>query len=514
LRDNDDLFFLDEDENASSTKVTHKPWKVLIADDEDEIHRMTKLVLGEYRFEDKGLEFFSTYSAEESKKILREHHDIAMAFIDVVMENDTAGLKLIEWIRKDLKNTMIRIVLRTGQPGTAPEKSVIMDYDINDYKEKTELTETKLFSAITSSLRSFRDLTTIDKSRKGLEQIVKASGHMIEEHSLKLFAKGVLMQLAALLRLDEDMIYLHISGMAAREDNGEYIILAGTGEFQEYENKSLNQLVNNEIMELFSLAISEKKSIFKDSYFLGYFQSEAGGDNILFINGGKPLDEIDQELFQIISTNISAALENIYLTEEMEETQKEIINTLSEVVEQRSHEISYHVQRVSEYAELLALKYGLSKGKATILKLAAPLHDLGKIGIPDSILLKKGLLSPDEFNNIRNHVNIGHNILKTSKRPILRAAAIINLEHHERWDGKGYPHGLKGQDIHIFGRIIMVADVYDALLSKRPYKEAWKIEKVLDFFKNERGKAFDPDIVDILMDSSSDLKEIYERYLI
>jgi len=156
---------------------------------------------------------------------------------------------------------------------------------------------------------------------------------------------------------------------------------------------------------------------------------------------------------------------------------------------------------VAEYSFILARLYGLSLEESLRLKNASPMHDIGKLGIPDAILNKPGKLTDEEFEIMKTHTKIGYEMLKHSKRPILKTAAIVAHEHHERWDGKGYPRGLRGEEIHIYGRITAVADVFDALGSDRVYKKAWPLEKIINLFKEERGRQFDPVLVDLFLDN-------------
>ncbi len=195
------------------------------------------------------------------------------------------------------------------------------------------------------------------------------------------------------------------------------------------------------------------------------------------------------------------------LQDEVIETQKEIILTLGEVVETRSNETANHVRRVAELSYILARRYGMSKEESDLLRLASPMHDVGKIGIPDTILNKPGKLTPDEVAVIKTHTTIGHEILKHSDRPIIKAAAIVAYEHHERWDGKGYPRGLAGEDVHIYGRITAITDVFDALGSERVYKKAWDMERIKKYFEEGKGKQFDPQLTELFF---SDIEEILE----
>ncbi|EDZ63765.1 response regulator receiver (CheY-like & PAS domain) modulated metal dependent phosphohydrolase [Sulfurimonas gotlandica GD1] len=197
---------------------------------------------------------------------------------------------------------------------------------------------------------------------------------------------------------------------------------------------------------------------------------------------------------------------------EMENTQKEIIHKMGEVGESRSKETGFHVKRVAEYSRTLALLAGLSTEKAELLYSASPMHDIGKVAIPDSILKKPGKLDDDEWIVMRSHAKIGYNILKESKRPILKAAAMVSYSHHEKWDGSGYPNAIVGEKIHIYGRITAIADVFDALGSDRCYKKAWDDERIFNLFEEEKGKHFDPKLADLFLDNKEKFIAIRDKY--
>ncbi len=186
-------------------------------------------------------------------------------------------------------------------------------------------------------------------------------------------------------------------------------------------------------------------------------------------------------------------------TDEIIKTQKEVIYTMGTISEKRSKETGLHVKRVASYSYMLARLYGLDEKEARLIEQASPMHDIGKIAIPDSVLQKPGPLDEKEWEIIKTHSSIGYEMLKHSKRELFQAAAIIAHEHHEHWDGNGYPRNLKGDEIHIYGRITAIADVFDALGHDRVYKKAWPIEKIIDFFKKQRAKQFDPDLTDIFL---------------
>jgi PAS domain S-box-containing protein len=224
-----------------------------------------------------------------------------------------------------------------------------------------------------------------------------------------------------------------------------------------------------------------------------------------------PIKNKDKEVLEYMQIRQDIT-EVINLHKELEKTQREVIYKMGEIVETRSEETGNHVKVVAQYSKLLALKYGLTQEEAELIEHASPMHDIGKVGIPDSILNKPDKLTPEEFELMKSHSTVGYDILKTSSRPILKASAIIAYEHHEKWDGTGYPRGLKGDEIHIYGRITALADVFDALGSERVYKKAWKLNDVLEFFKEQRGKHFDPKLVDVFFENLEEFIQIREKY--
>ncbi|NQZ80306.1 MAG: two-component system response regulator [Colwellia sp.] len=198
----------------------------------------------------------------------------------------------------------------------------------------------------------------------------------------------------------------------------------------------------------------------------------------------------------------------LQLTHEIEATQREVVFTMGAIGETRSKETGNHVKRVAKYSYLFAIKSGLSESEAQLLKESSPMHDIGKVGIPDSILNKPGKLTADEWQVMMTHAQIGYDMLKMSERPILKAAATVAIMHHEKYDGSGYPNGLAGEAIHIYGRITAISDVFDALGSARCYKEAWPDQDIFNLMKEERGKHFDPQLIDIFFENLDEFLSI------
>ncbi|QHT60147.1 HD domain-containing protein [Paenibacillus lycopersici] len=220
----------------------------------------------------------------------------------------------------------------------------------------------------------------------------------------------------------------------------------------------------------------------------------------------------DLEQLKLAAAYAGKSLESVMLQEEIESTQREIIFTMGQIGEGRSKETGNHVKRVADYSSVLALGLGLSVQEAELLRTVSPMHDIGKVAIPDAILLKPGKLTPEEFNRMKLHTEVGYQLLRTSGRKLLKTAAIVAYHHHEKWDGTGYPQGLQGEEIHLYGRITAVADVFDALGSDRAYKKAWELDRILELFREERGRHFDPRVVDVFLDKLPELLEIRERY--
>lgn len=505
----DELLFVDKASMIGKTK--EKAWKVIIADDEEEVHAVTRMVLDGFSFEGRRLELLGTYSGSETKAMLQEHSDTAVLLLDVVMEEETTGFEVVRYIREELKNKFVRIIMRTGQPGQAPERRVTMEYDINDYKEKTELTAQKLFTTIIALLRAYRDLRIIETHRKGLEHIVTASAGLFELRSLTQFISEALVQLTSLLNFQAQHTG-PASGLAVRRQGEKYRPVAGIGKFSDHANQDVKDIITPRISELLIHAEEKKESLFSQNAYVGYFPIRNGSKYLLYIQGEEALTEIEQGLIKFFATNIAVGFDNFSLNQEIEETQKEVIFTLGEVVETRSHEAGYHVKRVGEYCYLLAIKYGLGEETAELLRVASPMHDVGKIGIPDAILNKPGKLSKEEFDVITTHTTIGYDILKGSHQKILTTAAIIALQHHERWDGLGYPQGLAGEQVNIFARITKIADVFDALRCKRVYKESWSTERILEVFRRDTGTHFDSVLVDLFMENLDEFLKIGEMF--
>ncbi|GHS89817.1 hypothetical protein FACS189487_10750 [Campylobacterota bacterium] len=233
--------------------------------------------------------------------------------------------------------------------------------------------------------------------------------------------------------------------------------------------------------------------------------------NKVFAEG--KFSQTDLHRLTLAATYSGNALESAIARQEIEDTQKDVILMMGEAGETRSKETGNHVKRVSEYSYVIAEGYGMSIGECELLRMASPMHDIGKIAISDAILKKPGKLDEAEFEIMKTHAEVGYHILGGSSRKILKAAAIVAYEHHEKFNGRGYPRAIVGENIHIFGRITAIADVFDALGSDRVYKKAWELDRILDYFRQERGEHFDPKLVDVFLERFDALLAIRNKFV-
>lgn len=502
-----DMDFLSDD--TYDEEVFHDTYKIIIADDDEEIHRVTKVILKYFNFEGRSLEFVDTYSGEETMVALKENPDTAIIFLDVVMEETDSGLKVAKYLREELKNSLTRIVLRTGQPGEAPEEDVIRMYDINDYRLKTELTVKRLHTTLYASLRNFRDLQTLEKNKKGLEKIIKASASLFEHNTLEEFLVTILNELSHFNYDPIEMLYIReengvlSDGMVILEQSSQNKIIAATGKYQHFINQEVESIGElNYINKWINSDRSDSSLIHElDSGFIIESRGKSHSKNYIYVDGER--EGLDFQLINLFLSNFSIALDNYILNNMLQATQKEIVFALAETVESHFEETGSHIKRISEMMYQFALCNRYSYGESELLKLASTMHDLGKIAIPDKILKKPGKLTEEEFEIMKTHTNHGFRILKNPNLPVIKMASEIALNHHEKYDGSGYPGGKKGLEIPLNARMMAIVDVFDAMTHKRVYKDAVPVEETLAYISSQKGTHFDPELVDMFIGNLS-----------
>jgi signal transduction histidine kinase/CheY-like chemotaxis protein len=290
-------------------------WKIAVIDDEPAVHDGTRFALSDYRLNGQGLEILSAYSAADGRELMRAHPDVAVVLLDVIMESDTAGLGLVEFIRKDLKNETVRIILRTGQPGQAPERRVIVDYDINDYKAKTELTADKLFTALTAALRSHQQLQRMVETRRGLEIIIEAASALFDFKSMQRLAEGVLTQIASLLNVDCAGILVLRESQNTHET---FSVLAGSGCYSRFIGSDVSNIIEQDLRQLVEEAFSRRHHEFSSRRSVLYIKTLSGREVVVVLEAARHLSNTDRALVEIFCSRLSIAFDNVILYEQLQ----------------------------------------------------------------------------------------------------------------------------------------------------------------------------------------------------
>jgi signal transduction histidine kinase/CheY-like chemotaxis protein len=310
----DDIVQLIDDQGGEPPEQGPR-WKIAVIDDEPAVHDGTRFALADYRLNGQGLEILSAYSAAEGRELMRKHPDVAVVLLDVIMESDTAGLGLVEFIRKELKNETVRIILRTGQPGQAPERRVIVDYDINDYKAKTELTADKLFTALTAALRSHQQLQRMVETRRGLEIIIEAASALFDFKSMQRLAEGVLTQIASLLNVDCAGILVLREAQNAHET---FSVLAGSGCYSRFIGSDVSQIIEHDLRHLVEEAFSRRHHEFSSRRSVLYIKTLSGREVVVVLEAARHLSNTDRALVEIFCSRLSIAFDNVILYEQLQ----------------------------------------------------------------------------------------------------------------------------------------------------------------------------------------------------
>ncbi|MDA9549402.1 DUF3369 domain-containing protein [Bradyrhizobium yuanmingense] len=340
MAEQDDVLHLIDDTGTASEDSNARKWKIAVIDDDPAVHDGTRFALSDYSLNGQSLEILSAYSAAEGRKLMAEHRDIAAVLLDVIMETDVAGLELVEFIRNEIRNETVRIILRTGQPGQAPERRVIVQYDINDYKAKTELTADKLFTSLTAALRSYQQLERMVQTRRGLEIIIDAASTLYDFKSMQRLAEGVLTQLASLLNVD-------CAGILVLRDNGgidpELSVLAGSGCYSRFIGTTSSKALDPELREMVEAAFQRRKNEFADHRSVIYLRTGSGREVVVLLQAERELSETDRSLVEIFSSRLSIAFDNVILYQQLQDANTQ----LEDRVAQRTRALMQANRRLS-----------------------------------------------------------------------------------------------------------------------------------------------------------------------
>jgi signal transduction histidine kinase len=340
MAEQDDVLHLIDDSGAAPEVSGARKWKIAVIDDDQAVHEGTRFALSDYSLNGQGLEILSAYSAAEGRTLMRAHQDIAAVLLDVIMETDAAGLDLVEYIRNELRNETVRIILRTGQPGQAPERRVIVQYDINDYKAKTELTADKLFTSLTAALRSYQQLERMVQTRRGLEIIIDAASTLYDFKSMQRLAEGVLTQIASLLNVD-------CAGILVLRDGGkvsdEFSVLAGSGCYSRFIGAAGAKALDPDLRSMVEAAFRRRKHEFADQRTVLYIRTGSGREVVVLLQAERQLSETDRSLVEIFGSRLSIAFDNVILYQQLHEANTQ----LEDRVAQRTRALMQANRRLS-----------------------------------------------------------------------------------------------------------------------------------------------------------------------
>jgi signal transduction histidine kinase/FixJ family two-component response regulator len=341
MAEQDDVLHLIDDTGTVPEDSPVRKWKIAVIDDDQAVHEGTRFALSDYNLQGATLEILSAYSAAEGRVLMRDNPDIAAVLLDVIMETDVAGLDLVEYIRNDIRNETVRIILRTGQPGQAPERRVIVQYDINDYKAKTELTADKLFTSLTAALRSYQQLERMVQTRRGLEIIIDAASTLYDFKSMQRLAEGVLTQIASLLNVDcAGILVLRDDGTSVRD---EFSVLAGSGCYSRFIGSDGSRALDADVRAMVEAAFRRRKHEFADQRTVLYIRTGSGREVVVLLQAERPLSETDRSLVEIFGSRLSIAFDNVILYQQLQAANTQ----LEDRVAQRTRALSQANRRLS-----------------------------------------------------------------------------------------------------------------------------------------------------------------------
>ncbi|MEI6414287.1 MAG: HD domain-containing phosphohydrolase [Pseudomonadota bacterium] len=489
-------------------EIRQSHWKVLVVDDDEDVHEATKFVLSGFQFRNRGVKLLHARSAAEGLRMLAEHPDTAVLLLDVVMETQHAGLDAVRRIREDLGNRCVRIILRTGQPGYAPEREVIANYDINDYKLKTDLTATKFYSAMVTALRAWCDIEAVERARRSLFLMLDAAGEF-DAQSIRNYSAGLHLQFTSLLGISEDDLLIVSQDTSSPAPSASYRILSAGGELiEEIGAPLIDSFLGQTALQRIEMAFSTGQSKYLPDASVIWIPT-ASGNVVVYLMTPRQLDNVEASLAEIFCRKLLRARDNFTYVESLSGERTALVLALAasgEPPELTSHD------RLLAFGELVSnLTWRLMEAEAGLgthllrdIGRAAILHDYGNARLVDANwLLRPDALSVMETMEMQDHPSLGAEALTSliapgSHQEMLCLAVEIAHFHHERMDGSGYPCGFIGEAIPLSARIVAVADVFFSMTSPRPWREAYDDQEAWHFIQSGVDTLFDARVVKAL----------------
>ncbi len=495
------------------------PWTVLVVDPDDRVQAETRAALSGFIFDGRGLDLLTARSAAEARDLLTRHRAIVVVVTELMLETPQAGLDLIAHVRGDLSNQRVRIIVRTGHPEIAPERTLMASHDIHDYRLKSGTGADQVWASLTGALRTYASIVALATKRTGLARFLMATAGLVQLRTPEQFYSCVLPQLVALPGVGRDALLMTFEEPPAAT---QLVVRAGTGRFSGRSGADVPPDVQARVVAALETlnAASDSDTVLKPDHCVLRLRSHGDITGVILVEGRFASTAFEWQFLEIFRNKAEIAFENIRLLEELNAAQKASVLALATLAEYKDYGSTGHLPRIERLTtetarELLrrdAFPGMMDDTFVATIGLASMLHDVGMICVPDEILTIPGELVEEDLNLIYRHAEVGHRVLLEAARPLrgrsfLSMGAAIARGHHERYDGSGYPDGLKGERIPLAARITAVADVFDALISDRHYRKAWPIDEAILWMGERAGSDFDPVVVEAFIDIVTALRD-------
>lgn len=481
-------------------------WKVLVVDADPMTARRVDDALAGFRHDGRSVTVLRGCSTADAQVILRDHPDIAAVFIDPVLETADAGLRLVTMIRRGLGNPSARVILCPAYADAGIERLSVENYEINVLRTKTELSSEQIRLTVLETLRIIDKILDLEANREGIARLSAASSGLFDFRTPRFFYANFLIQLNSIAQLPGDAVFCLL-------DHGEpeavLRVQGGTGRFRALSGHVLDRATHPTVAAALADAEAASRVMQGDAGLTLPFPCGNGITGFAFLGGYRHLTPLDWQLLDLFRTKAASALGSFLLLQEAQASQRAVVQALAQIAEFKDVAAPGHLKRiqrvVTETARTLhaggEYRKELTDEAIERIGLASMLHDIGMISVPDEMLHTFGELTDEQLQVYHRHTEIGRRILldtttaTSGRNALLIAAAEIAGSHHERFDGSGYPHGLKGTEIPLSGRIVAIADMFDALISNRYQETAWPVPAALRWVEEQAGTDFDPVVV-------------------
>ncbi len=496
--------------SSDQTGPATPSFSILVVDGTPTLLTLAEEALADLSVDGASVRLIGASSAAEARQALYDSPEIAVILLEPVLEQERAGLDLIAHIRNDLGNQRTRVVVCTAHPDSINEEEVISGADVSDYRAKATLTPRALRTAVTGQLRAFASLQALAAGRKGLARMLVATTGLLELRTPETLFPNILPRVVGLLGIGRHAL-LCIQGDTQPRDR-KIRVRASIGRFAPWKDVELSALGETRIEAALARLSPSSETIVEADFCALRLRANGGVTGMIYVEGRNDGTAREWQLLELFRNKCAIAFENALLFEELNIAQKATVLAMGSLTEYKDNAAPGHLQRIERLVGEIAREL-LSRGQFSDeldaecvekIGLAALLHDVGMMSVSDETLGMPGELASNDLVAIRRHTEIGHRILSAVAAPLrgrslLSIAAEIARYHHERYDGSGYVEGLAGDAIPISARITAVADVFDALITHRPYRSAWTVEQAIDWIRARSGQDFDPRVVEAFL---------------